>query len=83
MNKMQKSIKESLEMSCSAGVAQLSERLRLDLTDSLSCNVEFLSDLLQRSASAIVKSEAQSDNVRLTGGKRTQFLLYHLAQNST
>ena len=40
-------------------VAQLSQRLRLNLADALACDLELASDLFERPAAVVLKPEAQ------------------------
>ena len=76
-----KLVKESLEMSCSAGVSEFSESLCLDLSDTLSCDVEFLTYLFKSSGSSVVKSESELYNVLLTGSECMKLFFDNLAQN--
>ena len=69
-------------MPCTAGVTELAERLGFDLTDSLTGNVKFLADLLQRPGTTVVQPETELDNVLLSGGKGVQFFLDHLDRKS-
>ena len=75
-----RSIQKSLEVTCSAGVTQFSECLGFYLSDSFSCDVEFLSYLLESTRSAVIESEAELYHVLLTGGKRMKLLFNYLAQ---
>ena len=63
---------KSLSRLLRAGVAQLSQRLGLNLTDPLSGDVEFLAHLFQRAGPAILQAEAQLEHPLLTGRQRTQ-----------
>ena len=76
-----KSVNKSTKVSCTAGMTQLSQRLSLDLTNTLTCNVKFLADLFQRAASSVVKTEAQLYHMLLTRCKRVKLAVKHLAQN--
>ena len=50
-------------------MAQFTERFRLDLTDTLSCNVKLFTNLFEGSRTAIVKSETETQNLLLTVGQ--------------
>src|SRR4051794_36558950 len=58
-----------------AGVAQLAERLRLDLADALAGDPELPPDLLQRALAAVVQAEAELEHATLTAGERVQHVL--------
>ena len=45
-------VQEILELLAAAGVAQLAQRLGLDLADALARDVELLADLLERAGTA-------------------------------
>lgn len=66
-------------MTCAAGMAELSERLCLDLSDSFTCNSEFLTYFLESTASSVVESEAELDNVLFSGGEGAELSFDHLA----
>ena len=63
------SIKEILELLASAGMTKLSESLGLDLTDTLTCNIKFLADLLKGVRMSALKTETERKHFRLTGSK--------------
>ena len=69
-------------MSCAAGMTELTKRLCLDLTDTLTRDVKLLTNLLKRSRSSVVKTEAELDDMLLTGRERMKLALYDLAKNS-
>src|SRR5262245_11781855 len=54
------------------GVAQLPQRLRLDLSNSLPGHVERTSDFLERVLGAVADSEAHLEDLFLAGGQRLQ-----------
>lgn len=68
-------------MSCTAGMAQFSERLCLNLTDSLTGNIELLADFFKRSASSVVKTEAKLDNVLFTECEGVELTLENLSED--
>ena len=68
-------------MSCTAGVTELSERLCLDLTDTLTGDIKLLTYLLKRSVSSVIESETELDNVLLTGCESMELALYGLAEH--
>ena len=51
-------------------MAELSKRFRLDLTDTLSCNIKLFTNLFEGSLTAIVKSETETQNLLLTVSQR-------------
>ena len=61
-------------------MAQLAQRLRLYLTDTLARDVELLADLLQRARAAVHYAEAQLQHLLLARGQRVQHLFKLLAQ---
>ena len=56
-------------------MAQLSESLRLDLSDTLTGNVELLADFLKRALSAVVESEAQTEHLASSLGKGSEHVV--------
>ena len=69
------SVKEITQLMTSARVAQLAERLCLDLADSLAGDAEVLSDLFQRAGPAVVKSEAQTEHLFFPRSQRVKHFL--------
>ena len=61
------SVQEILELLGTGGMTELSERLGLDLTDTLTGDVELLADLLKGAASAVLKTEAQAQDLLSLG----------------
>ena len=61
-------------------MTQLAQCLSLYLTYTLAGDVEHLSDLLERSRSAVVKTETELEHLLLSRGKRMQHLVELLAQ---
>ena len=57
-------------MACTTGMTKLTECLGLDLTNTLTRNIKFLTNLLKRTGTTVVKAEAQLDHVCLTGRQR-------------
>ena len=53
-------------------MTQFAESLRLDLTDTLTGNVKFLTNFFQCSGSAILKTETKDQNLLLTLGQCTK-----------
>jgi hypothetical protein len=53
-------------------VAELAERLRLDLTDALAGDLEALTDLLESVLGAVADAEAHLDDALLAGRERLQ-----------
>ena len=50
-------------------MAELSKRFRLNLTDTLSCNVELFTNLFEGSRTAVIESETETQNLLLTVGQ--------------
>ena len=48
-------------------MTELAQRLGFDLADTLSGNVKFLADLFKSTGAAVIETEAELDNVLLTG----------------
>ena len=57
-----------------AGMAQFSQRLCFDLTDTLARNSKFASHFLKRTCLAIVKTKAQTKHLLLARGQRIQHI---------
>ena len=66
------SVQKILELLAAGGVAQLAQRLRLDLADALTGDIELLADLLKRAGTAVLDAEAQLEHLLLTRGERAQ-----------
>src|SRR5204863_10168373 len=56
---------EGLQLAAAAGVAQLAERLGLDLADALARDREILADLFERVLAAVAQAEAHLDDLLL------------------
>ena len=69
-------------MARTAGMAQFSECFCLDLSDSFTCNAEFLTNFLKGTASAVIESEAKFDYVLLSGSKGSELTLDDLTAHS-
>src|SRR5262245_51462002 len=54
------------ELAAPRGMAQLAQRVRLDLADALAGQAELLADLLQRPWPAVVEAEAEPEHPLLT-----------------
>ena len=61
-------------------MAQLAQRLRLDLADTLARHVEFLADLFERAGAAVDDAEAQLQHLLLTRGESVKHLFKLLTQ---
>ena len=61
-------------------MAKLAQRLRLNLTDTLTSNVELLSNLLKRALAAILQAKAQRKHLLFTRGKRIKLSLIHISE---
>src|ERR1035437_7815652 len=59
-----------LELARAARVAELTQRLRLDLADPLAGDVELLANLLERPGAAVLQPEAELQDSPLTAGQR-------------
>src|SRR4051794_18321493 len=64
-----------LELPRPRRVAQLAQRLRLDLPDPLSGDVELLADLLERPGTPVLESEAELEHASLPTGQRVEHRL--------
>src|SRR5205814_6546547 len=58
-----------LELAAPGWVAQLAQRLGLDLADALTGDVEFLADLLERPGAAVFKPEPELEHPPLAAGQ--------------
>ena len=63
------SIKEILELLASARVTKLSESLGFNLTDTLTGYIKLLADFFKGSASAVLKTETEFENLGFTGSE--------------
>src|SRR5450756_1937723 len=61
-----------LELAGAARVAEVMQRLPLDLADPLAGDVELLADLLKRAGAAVLQPEAQLEHSALTAGQRVE-----------
>ena len=52
-------IEEIFELLAAAGMAELTQRLGLDLADALACDIELLADLFKRARTAVLDAEAE------------------------
>ena len=71
-------VQEILELLAAAGVAQLAQRLGLDLADALARDVELLADLFERTGTAVLNAEAELQDLflaRCEGGEHVDELL--------
>src|SRR6186713_973722 len=59
-----------LELAAPRRVAQLAQRLRLDLADPLAGDVELLADLLEGPGPAVLQPEAELEHAALSTGQR-------------
>ena len=62
----------------SAGVTELAKCLCLDLTNTLTGDVEFLTNLFKRAGATIFKTKAKLKYVLLSGGEGVQDFVYLL-----
>ena len=60
-------VQEIFQLLASGGMAQLPQGLGLDLTDTLTGDVELLAHFLQRAGAAVLDAKAQLQHVFLTG----------------
>ena len=63
-------------------MAQFAKRFRLDLTDTLPCDVKFLSDLLKSARPAVHKPEAELQHLLLSRCQRVKHLVQLLVKKS-
>ena len=61
-------------------MAQFAQSLRLDLTDALTGDVEFLAHFLQGTGTAVLQAKAKLQHVLLTGREGVQHFVELLAQ---
>ena len=74
------SVQKVLEFLAAAGVAQLAERLGLDLADALARDIEFLADLLKRAGAAVLNAEAQLEDLLFARGQGREYVHQLLLQ---
>src|ERR1035437_5651973 len=60
------------QLARTAWVAQLPQRLRLDLADALAAHVELCADLLERPGTAVFQPEAELQDASLTSRQRVE-----------
>ena len=65
------SVKIILQLAAAAGMTQLAQSFCLDLTDTLSCDIELFTNFLQSSGTSVVQSETEAENLLFTVSKRT------------
>src|SRR5438552_1032109 len=58
-----------LELAAPRGVPQLAQRLRLDLTDALACDVELTAHLFERAGAPVLETETQLQHAPLPAGE--------------
>ena len=63
------------ELAAAARMAQLAQRLRLDLADALAGHFELFADFFERAAAAIVQPEAQAQHLSLALGQAAERVL--------
>src|SRR5216110_3131019 len=73
-------VQEALQPLGSGGVAQLAQRLGLDLPYALARDVELLADLLQRVVGGHLDAEAHAQHLGLARRERVEHFLRHVAQ---
>src|SRR5450759_3287240 len=61
-----------LQLARTARVAQLPERLRLDLADPLAAQVEVRADLVKGAGAPVLEAEAELEDSALTAGQRVE-----------
>ena len=71
---------EGLERPAAQRVAQLAERLGLDLADALAGDREALADFLERVLALVTDAEAQAQNLLLLGRERAEGPLHLIRQ---
>src|SRR5919198_3659246 len=67
-------VHEGAQFAGARGMAQLTQRLGLDLTDAFASDGEGLADLFQRVLAAILQAEAHFDDLLLARGERAQHM---------
>src|SRR5258706_14942700 len=73
-----RSVQIILEPAAAAGMAQLAQRLRLDLADALARDLEFPAHLFERATAAIVQPKAQTQHLLLALGQPAERVLHLL-----
>ena len=63
-----------------AGVAQLAQRLRLNLPDPLTGDTKDVAHLFEGAGTAVIETEAEAEHLLLTGGEGLQHLFQLLLQ---
>src|SRR5258706_9143021 len=71
---------EAAQLLGARGMAELPQRLRLDLADALARDVELLADFLERVVGVHLDAEAHSQHLRLAWRQRIEDVLAHVAQ---
>src|SRR5262245_30450922 len=61
-----------LELAAAGRVAQLAQRLGLDLADPLAGDVELLADLLEGPGAPVLEAEAELEHPALAAGERVE-----------
>src|SRR4051794_11502363 len=69
-----------LELPAPRGMAQLAQRLGLDLADPLAGDVELLADLLEGPGAAVLEAEAELQDAALAAGQRVEHCLHLLLE---
>ena len=64
----ERSVQEVLQLLGAAGMTQLTQRLSLDLADTLAGDMELLAHLFQRTGAAVLDAKAQLQHLLLAGG---------------
>ena len=59
---------------------QLAECLRLDLTDTLTRDVEFLTDFFQRAGAAVIETEPEAENLLFPLRQSGEYTVYLVLQ---
>ena len=62
-------------MTCTAGVAELTQSLCLNLSYTLTGDIELLTNLFKCTCASVIKTETELDDVCLTGSKGVELLL--------
>ena len=74
------SVKVGAQLLTPAGMAELPQRLRLDLADPLAGDAKLLPNFLERSGMTVVKTKAKLEHPALAIGQRRQHAVYLLLQ---
>src|SRR5437763_9946916 len=69
-----------LQFATAAGMTQFAQSLGLNLTNSLTSNMELFANFFQSSAATIIQSEAQLENFTLALSQAFKHILYLLFQ---